>query len=153
MLSLPSPKHEAVEAPGIRHLGFEIVKSQSVPKDPATVSSRGSLSGTVLLITSPVNALPSHTVSVCIISYLCSNVHPTNSELDEFCHLRREFGTFFFDCAYFWISSIKMFCCAVQFFFPLSLSFILIYLFIFVIFTIVKESFSSIQHMMCIKTW
>lgn len=95
MLSLPSPKHEAVEAPGIRHLGFEIVKSQSVPKDPATVSSRGSLAGTVLLITSPVNALPSHTVSVCIISYLCSNVHPTNSELDEFCHLRREFGTFF----------------------------------------------------------
>lgn len=34
MLSLPSPKREAVEAPGILHLGCETVKRQSPPKDP-----------------------------------------------------------------------------------------------------------------------
>lgn len=34
MLSLPYPKYQAVEAPGILHLGCETVKCHSAPKDP-----------------------------------------------------------------------------------------------------------------------
>lgn len=73
-----------------------------------------SLSGTALLIVSHVNTLSSPTVAVCIISCLCSrfqpalSIHPSNSELDNFCHLVRDFDTFLGLI----FLSIKMFCSA-----------------------------------------
>lgn len=107
-------------------------KHQSLTNSPAMVSLWIALSGAALLIASHVNTSSSPTVAVCIISCLCSrfqpalSVYPSNSELDKFCHLVRDFDTFFLDWFFFFLSAqLKCFALLVQnislslfFFFP-----------------------------------